>query len=307
VDTFLLDQIAEASRGKADYITPKENIEEKISHFFAKVSKPVLTDVEINLAGVAIEDLYPKQLPDLFEKDQLLLVGRYRAAGSGEWLLTGVSQDIAQRFSCAGRFAQKAENEFLPRLWASRKIGYLMAEMRVRGETEEVRKEVEALSKEYGILSPLTAFVAQEDAVLAAQRPVGQGQRHSTFNLQSLSTPAKAGAVSAGDVAVHLSKQLREMKENEVVLSGEQSRYVGEKAFIWQNTEWVESGYQGEAVLSVRRGSQAFINLLKAYPALGRYVAIGEQVVVRWNGKFLRIGETGESERSVEKWRAYFN
>ena len=306
VNTFLLDKVAESSRAVADYIAPEENLEEKISRFFDKVSKPVLTDLEVTLSSGKIKDQYPPRLPDLFHNDQLLLVGRYEDAGATELILKGTSENQVHRFSYRGRFAAQAENEFLPRLWASRKIAYLVDDMRIHGENVEVRKEVEALSKEYGVLSPFTAYIAQEDLdqthTLSFSRPQAMGKMAAEVDhgLMSLSMP------SVGGVAVSMSKQLRQMKENEVVSSNPAMKVVGVKVFELKDGEWVETRYKGESAMTVKRNSDAHLNLLKCSPELGRYLALGEKVVVSWKGKYLRIADSGERTWSVERWQRFF-
>jgi len=306
VNTYLLDKIAETGRAVSDYIAPEENIEEKIGRFFDKVSSPVLTDLQVELAEGRVLDVYPKQLPDLFDDDQLIMVGRYAQAGAAPVVLRGTSGHAQRRFTYQGQFAQKAENDFLPRLWAFRKIAYLVDDMRTHGENAEVRKEIEALSKEYGVLSPYTAFLSQEDE--ARVLPVVRDRHSSRTKLDAyaFSASAQAPMYAVGAEAVQLSKGLREMKEKKVVDSNEQIRYVGGRAFSLRNGEWVETRYNGEPVLAVKRDSDACLNLLKAYPALGRYLAVADRVLFSWNGRYLRIGETGESERSVESWRLFF-
>ncbi len=306
VNTWLLDKVAETSRAVADYIAPDENIEEKISGFFDKVSKPVLTDLTLELTRISVRDRYPQDLPDLFQNDQLLLVGRYTTSGETDITLKGTARNAAQRFSYNGRFPQRAENEFLPRLWASRKIAWLVDEMRTHGENEEVKKEIESLSKEYGVMSPYTAFLAQEDekrdmALSRAPLLNWSGASH-----EKRSQAPMAAAQSVGGVAVSVSKRLREMKEEAVLDSDHQIRYAGDKAFAWQNEEWVETRYNGETCKAVQANSPAFQNLLKYCPQLGRYLALGDRLVFSWKGKYVRISDVGEREWSMEQWRGFF-
>src|SRR5690606_9491543 len=55
------------------------------------------------------------------------------------------------------------ENEFIPRLWATRRVGYLLDEIRLHGENEELREEVTELARKYGIVTPYTAYLIVED------------------------------------------------------------------------------------------------------------------------------------------------
>ena len=84
MNTHLLDRLTERARGTTEYVRPGENIERAVSALAAKVASPVLTDVTISGAGVELYDLQPGNLPDLFAGDEMVVLGRYRGAGSRE-------------------------------------------------------------------------------------------------------------------------------------------------------------------------------------------------------------------------------
>jgi Ca-activated chloride channel homolog len=307
VNTYLLDKIAEQGRAATDYIAPQENIEEKISRFFDKVSKPVLTDLQLTVNRIAVRDVYPKSLPDLFLGDQLLVVGRYEGTGQTAIVLQGRSGKDPVRFVYETQFASQQQNSFLPRLWASRKIAYLVDDMRTHGENEEVRKEIESLSKEFGILSPYTSFLAQEDKAGPAPLTIGGVAAPDQFSMQLFrKSDASAPVASVGAGAVQASKQLRRMKEEQVLSSSHEARYAGDKTFYWQNDEWVESAWQKQPVLTVKHGSAAYVQLLLCYPDIGKYMTLGRNVVFSWNGKYIRIGDSGETDWTADKWRSFF-
>src|SRR2546423_1569057 len=80
VNTALLDKLAAENGGVADYVEPKEDLEVKVSNFFAKINYPVLTDLKLDMAGVETDLVYPRSLPDLFRGSQLTMIGRHRNA-----------------------------------------------------------------------------------------------------------------------------------------------------------------------------------------------------------------------------------
>jgi len=90
VNTFLLDRLTERARGTTEYIRPGENIERAVGALAAKVASPVLTDVTISAVRVlSLYDMQPGNLPDLFAGDEMVVLGRYRGVGTGEWSVTG--------------------------------------------------------------------------------------------------------------------------------------------------------------------------------------------------------------------------
>src|SRR5207237_3225 len=121
-------------------------------------------------------------LPDLFKGGQLVVAGRYRGNPSGAVRLTGYSQDHPESFTMKGFGESAARSSLAPRIWATRKIGYLLDQVRLH-QNQEVVEEIVRLSKEYGILTPYTSYLADErqDQVL---RPETSGG-HFFYNLDS--------------------------------------------------------------------------------------------------------------------------
>jgi Ca-activated chloride channel family protein len=165
VNTHLLDSIAEETRAFNQYVLPEEDLEIKVSSFFAKIKEPVLTDPELKFTGdVRVTKLYPAPLPDLFRGEQLVVVGRYSGHGGSAAVIEGKVNGQTRQFSEDVKFPeQSSENDFIPKLWATRRVGYLLDEIRLHGESTELRDEVTELARKYGIVTPYTAYLIVED------------------------------------------------------------------------------------------------------------------------------------------------
>lgn len=164
VNTRLLDRIAEETRAVTQYVLPEEDIEAKVSSFFAKVKEPVLANPELHFPnGAHVSKLYPTPLPDLFSGEQLVLVGRYSHAASGKVTLEGTVNGTTKKFRYDVDFWSDEQHDFIPRLWATRRIGYLLDEVRLHGENSETRDEVTGLARKYGIVTPYTAYLIVDD------------------------------------------------------------------------------------------------------------------------------------------------
>ena len=175
VDVHFLDRLAEANRGDSDYVRPEEDIEAKVSRFYKKVASPVLTDVHVEIGGAQTAELYPhpSELPDLFTGSQLLIAGRYTGSGPVTARLTGNVGGRPVSYALATTLPALADtNDFLPRLWATRKIGYLLDSIRLRQtdttgssgrpDDPELVGEIVRLSKEYGVITPYTSFLVTD-------------------------------------------------------------------------------------------------------------------------------------------------
>ena len=178
VNTHLLDKIAEETRAFSTYVLPEEDIEVKLSSFFTKVKDPVLASPRLSFPDpVRVTRLYPSPLPDLFKGEQLVLAGRFSGQGDGAIQIEGTVNGETRKFAFDVKFSAEAkDHEFIPRLWATRRVGYLLDEIRLRGESNELKDEVVDLARRYSIVTPYTAYLIVED----------EGRRGVASNLRSV-------------------------------------------------------------------------------------------------------------------------
>ncbi|HJZ98559.1 MAG TPA: VIT and VWA domain-containing protein, partial [Candidatus Solibacter sp.] len=173
VNGRLLDGLAREMRGSTAYVRPSENIEAPVSALFSKIGSPMMTEVavKIDLDGGATSRIYPRQMPDLFRGDQLVLVGRYRAGGAARIALSGSAGGRKQSLNYTANFETASvgdTNAFVARLWAIRRIGEIIDELDLHGRNQELVDELVALSTRHGILTPYTSFLADDRVTLSA-------------------------------------------------------------------------------------------------------------------------------------------
>ncbi len=169
----LLDRMAEEGNGTSEFARDGRDFELKIGGFYDKVANPVLSDLALDLTAFGAYDVYPKRLGDLFKGAQLVVMGRYRTPKDGTAVLTGSFNGKKQVFEYRGEATKESKQfDFVPRLWAIRKVGYLLEEIRLRGEKPELKEEIIALGKKYGIVTPYTSYLVVEDTPM----PVAQNR-----------------------------------------------------------------------------------------------------------------------------------
>lgn len=331
VNTALLDKLASENNGVADYVEPKEDLEIKVSNFFAKVNYPVLTDLALDFGGVKTDLTYPRNLPDIFKGTQLTLIGRYRNESDLRNVvlrLKGKNGVQSREFVYENLSfpAKNDANEFLPRLWATRRVGWLMEQIRTNGEQKELRDEIVDLGTRYGIATPYTSYLALENGVAAGTLPVngrgavfaarksanrvGERPRDSAAvngnrqidNLQALPS---APTATTGEDAVVLSKQARAAQETVTVTADEPKAFsddrttngaapqkVGDKTFYLHEGVWTDSEFSADAKLPetvLTFGSDEYFALLKREPRLPQFFALGERVIVVLEGRVYRV------------------
>jgi len=164
INTHLLDRIAERTRAVSQYVLPEEDIEVKVSNFFSKITYPVLSELELKFTNVRVTERYPKHLPDLFKGQQLVVFGKYDGHGDSAITLSGTVNGKQVEHVFEASFAKKDRGEdYIPRLWAVRRVGYLLDQIRLHGEETELREEVTRLARQYGIVTPYTSYLIIED------------------------------------------------------------------------------------------------------------------------------------------------
>lgn len=164
VNTHLLDKIASDYDGASSYVAPKEDLELKLSDFYGKIRNPVMTDLAFDFGPDArAHSMYPRRIPALFKGSEILAFGRYKGAGSGPVTLTGYIGGEQRTIKIDVAWPDKeADNGFLPRVWAMRKIGHLLEDVRLHGPNKETIDEIVALSQQHGIVTPYTSQLVLE-------------------------------------------------------------------------------------------------------------------------------------------------
>ena len=303
VNTALLDKLGSENSGISDYVQPKEDLEIKVSNFFAKVSSPVLSDIEIDMGPVETEFLYPRKPGDMFKGMQIAMIGRYKNASD----LQNISIMVRGKTGNEGRsfgynnvdFPLRSENnDFLPRLWASRRVGWLIEQIRFNGETKELREEVVELGTRYGLVTPYTSYLATDGSLNNAI----SGAEISRI---SRSAPAALAAKSGADSvqysvqnnARQMNAQVAESKKKDarervLVDNTSTNQFMGNKNFFNQSNVWVDAEYSAAAKMkeiNVIFGSEEYFKLAASDAGLARYFSLGEEVVVVWKNQVYRV------------------
>jgi Ca-activated chloride channel family protein len=231
-------------------------------------------------------------LPDLFAGTQLVVVGRYREGGGTSLTLRGEVNGQRQEFRYEDvRLARDGGEEFIARLWATRKIGYLLQQIRLHGEDQELVDEIVELSVRYGIITPYTSFLVEE-----TERALREEGRREIAEAQATAAPAPATGKegvdrSAGEQALSEAEAPAAPALPEGLGGGETDeygyeivpvKYVGDKTFVLNDGVWTDTTFDPDRMspVPVSFGSDDYFALITARPEWGRYLALGNHVIV---------------------------
>ncbi|MGE0607952.1 MAG: VIT domain-containing protein [Pirellulales bacterium] len=338
VNSRLLDRLSRANRGQSEFVRPDENIEASVGRLYSKISSPVMTDVAIKFEmdelkpedGNAVNRVLPHDVVDLFEGEQLVLVGRYRKAGRAKVTISGHVGGQQQQLDFPADLVEKSPDEsygFVEKLWAMRRIGEIIDQLDLTGRNEELVKELVQLSTTHGILTPYTSFLADDqnnfrelssnvrltndglEALEKADGKAGFAQRAEKKRLQSASSPARAAAPAGqpaadgaagprggglGGAAVYRDA------ESDREVAAEAVKNIGNRAFYQRAADkrWIDSTVTEEMEKQAKRVTQfsdEYFQLARQHgKALAQYLALDEPVLVNLEGQAYFIDPAGK-------------
>jgi Ca-activated chloride channel family protein len=310
VDPDLLDNLALNHRGTTTYVRPGQSVDEEVSSFYAKVSSPVLSNISLDYDGIVVEQTYPQVLPDLFAGTQLVIAGRYRDGGPATITLSGEVNGSSQQFIYEDNFFRTSSgDDFIPRLWATRATGHLLRQIRLHGENNELVNSVVNLSIRYGIITPYTSYLIEEDDIFSQagrnaiiEEEVNVEPQSEPLNRELEVEEAAVAADMAAAEAPLLLPQPTTSADGSAAKAPDNAQqlveFVGSKTFVMRDGVWMDTAFEqdGHSVEKVSFGSDSYFDFLSAAPEIGQYLALGQQVLVVLDDQAYQIVvEEGES------------
>jgi Ca-activated chloride channel family protein len=324
VNAPLLTSIANDTRAVATFVFPRENVEAKVSQVFRRLSGPVLADPQLatlDANGVvttqAVRELMPAELNDVFEGDQIVLLGQYQTSDPLNFRIAGNYLSQPRTFDLKFDLGSATtRNAFVPRLWASRKIARLIEEITKAGadtaqgprspsmvatnsaagadpKMKELVDEIIRLSTEYGILTEYTSFLATEGTDFSNLETLNvQAQQSLYANAQQ--TRTGMGGVSQAMNGRAQQVQLSANRSNNFLTQNMQRveitnvQQITDRTFFRRNNRWVDAGLlDREKNLKPDRtiefGTDEF------YQLVDRLVAEGRQGILALSGEMLLL------------------
>jgi len=183
-------------------------------------------------------------------------------------------------------FGEIEVTDLYPR-WATRRIGYLLEEIRLHGENEELVEEVKKLGLKYGIVTPYTSFLVteKERRTLDAAAPEAE---------EALAARKVTGA-GAFKIA-RVSQRFKEL-DKAIQVTSQNIIYKEDKTFYLKDGIWVDSRYEeGSPVKEIQFNSEEYFRLLTQKPGMAKYLSVASNVIVRFEGKNYKIVDPSSKE-----------
>jgi len=315
VNAALLEKIAAESRARAEFVLPKEDVEAKIGKVFEQLTGPILADTKLHVVKENGEpaigrtrDIIPEKLPDLFEGDQIVLLGQYVGSKPITFKISGNYLGKKRQFKFKFKFNKaNVRNGFVPRLWASRKIAELIDTVRQMGadpakstkdpKVKELVDEIVRLSTEFGILTEYTAFLAREGTALSRPEEVYK-EAARTLESRAMRDRSGIGAVNQSlnmiqqkdQTTLNLRNYNYDQQMNRVSITTVQQ--INDQAYYHRGNRWVDSRLVNEEdtvvpVKTIEFGSEEFMEIAEKLAKENRQgsIALAGDVLLLVNGQ----------------------
>ncbi|MCJ7622381.1 MAG: hypothetical protein MUO76_02675, partial [Anaerolineaceae bacterium] len=202
-----------------------------------------------------------------------------------------------QRFSVDSRAGSDTLSG-LPRLWATRKIGYLLSYNRLHGPDQETIDQIVKLSIRYGIVTEYTSFLVTETMPLGAENM-------ERISDETYAEMMEAPAIVSGQAAVEKAVEEGDLSQAELAptssISKEVLKTAWSRSFIFSNGVWMDTSYDPDVMqpMQVSFLSAEYFALAESRLDVGAALALGERVLIVVDGLAYEIVTDGETDATI--------
>ena len=162
VNRPLLSQMADDAGGLAAFVSRGDDFERQAKSFRRKLIRPAAENLRLEIDGVEVHDVVPRQLPSLYHGLPIRVVGRYRGDSSFHITLSGEVR--GKPMSIEDTLVADNQNQpEIERIWAFTRIKELLREADLAGSRSAVKDEIVSLGTGYSIASEYTSFLVLEN------------------------------------------------------------------------------------------------------------------------------------------------
>ena len=154
-NSYFMTKAAEFGHGTFTYIGKVEEVNEKMSGLFRKLENPVLTNISVSLPGAIDGEMWPKQLPDLYAGEPVMLSAALNNVGTD---MTIAGSSGATKWQTKLSLATNKTESGVGVLWARKKIGSLMDT--AHNNPDEAKKAIITTALDHHLVSKYTSLVA---------------------------------------------------------------------------------------------------------------------------------------------------
>jgi Ca-activated chloride channel family protein len=252
--------------------------------------------------------MHPSGPVDIFAGEDLVILARYDGSGDAVLRFDGQTTNGPVSWSTRVSFPERSrENPFVARLWATQRVGYLSAEKRKHGGSQEIDDEIRDLGERFGIPTEFSSYLVVEPG-MNRQRVIGSGgvqlnsvvitgagvaSAPATVQFEAAKAAAaqrSARSLSAADAAVGMGDYASANRGGNVTRAGNVT-------FVLRDSVWTDVRYKKTGtVLQVKPFSDAYFKLIDLVPELREPFSVGERAIVAGRAMAIELTPAGEEK-----------
>ena len=300
LNAALIERLALEGRGTAQFVRPEESVERAVSIVASRLTNPVVTNLKVYADGVRLIKRQPAQSADVFAGQDFIMLTRYDGSGSVRLRFEGQTANGPVSWTSRADFpSSSGQNQYIARLWATQRIGYLSAEKRKNGPSREIDNEIRELGERYSIPTEFTSYLVVEPEMARRQRVLNAPA--SVQVTGAVSGAAAAPPPTANDQRFEAARDAAKQRAatslaaaDEADFSRTDSRRIGSRTFTMSGGKWIDQR-KGDSlrVVKIKPFSEAYFKLVDLIPELKEIFALGDKVIVSGRDVRIEIGDGG--------------
>ncbi|HUQ99764.1 MAG TPA: VIT domain-containing protein [Gemmatimonadaceae bacterium] len=302
LNVSLIEQLALEGRGTASFVRPEESVERAVGIVASRLTSPLVTDVRVRADGVRLRKMHPSAPVDIFAGEDLVILARYDGSGNAVVRFDGQTTNGPISWSTRVYFPERSrENPFVARLWATQRLGYLSAEKRKHGGSQEINDEIRELGERFGIPTEYSSYLVVEPGM----RRTGD----VTNQLQSrVSGPGGTAAAAPQAIQFEAAKSAAAQRSatnlaaaDSMAVSDSRAdvRRAGNLTFAMRDGVWTDVRYkQSTTIVRVKPYSEAYFRLIDAIPDLKEPFSVGDRLIVTGKNVAIELVPDGKDQLS---------
>jgi len=329
VNAQLIEQLALEGHGTAQFVRPNEDVERAVGLVASRLSSPVASDLRVTARCrgdgecVRLVHALPEGPVDLFAGEDLVLLTRYTGSGPARLMFDGRSATGPVHWETTVDFPDRdRDNAFVPRLWATRRIGWLSAARRQNGSSPEVDDELRTLGERYGIPTELTSYLVMEPQLAMNRQSIEDRARNAPMPASAPSTKFESARNATEQRAAKSMATMDRISLQEVVIGvagkvgatadsaakderADAATRAGNHLFARRSGRWTDVAFkEGMKIVKIKAYSAAYFKVIDAIPELRESFAVGEKVLVAGKHVAIEISDAGADQLGDAELRA---
>jgi Ca-activated chloride channel homolog len=301
LNVSLIEQLALEGRGTASFVRPEESVERAVGIVASRLTSPLVTDVRVHADGVRLLKMHPSGPVDIFAGEDLVILARYDGSGDAVVRFDGQTTSGPVTWTSCVNFPERTrENPFVARLWATQRIGYLSAEKRKHGGSQEIDDEIRSLGERFGIPTEFSSYLVVEPGMNQRRQLGGTTQLQQvvvTGTGSALNAPAPAAVQFEAAKSAAAQRSATSLSAADAATGVREEanvRRVGTVTFVLRDGVWTDVRYKNSgAVLKVKPFSDAYFRVLELQPDLREPFSVGERAIVVGRAMAIELTSAG--------------